>query len=140
MLDIALHNSDQKIFGIIHSISLFFVQAAFRDNTVGLPKLCPPENIGKFNSTILQDYMKRYYQASRIVIAGVNVDHQHLVDLTNDYFVNKSPMWHREGEAMESPDRSIAQYTGGIVKVNILEYSRPFVMSFSNGLGSCQCT
>ena len=71
--------------------------------------------------------MKRYYQPSRIVIAGVNVDHQHLVDLTNDYFVNKSPMWYREGEATESPDRSIAQYTGGIVKVNILEYSRPFV-------------
>ncbi|XP_020612289.1 mitochondrial-processing peptidase subunit alpha-like [Orbicella faveolata] len=91
--------------------------AAFRDNTVGLPKLCPPENIGKFNSTILQDYMKRYYQPSRIVIAGVNVDHQHLADLTNDYFVNKPPMWQREGEATESPDRSIAQYTGGIVKV-----------------------
>ena len=140
MLDSALLNSDQKIYRLSHSISLFFVQAAFRDNTVGLPKLCPPENIGKFNSTILQEYMKRYYQPSRIVIAGVNVDHQHLVDLTNDYFVNKSPMWHREGEATESPDRSIAQYTGGIVKVNILEYSRPFVMSFSSGLGSCWCT
>lgn len=118
MLDNALHNSDQRISGIIHFIYLcFFVQAAFRDNTVGLPKLCPPENIGKFNSTILQDYMKRYYQPSRIVIAGVNVDHQHLVDLTNDYFVNKPPMWQREGAATESPDRSIAQYTGGIVKV-----------------------
>ena len=74
--------------------------------------------------------MKRYYQPSRIVIAGVNVDHQHLVDLTNDHFVNKPPMWHREGEAMESPDRSIAQYTGGIVKVF---WNTPgcFVKSFS---------
>lgn len=61
--------------------------------------------------------MKRYYQPSRMVIAGVNVDHQHLIDLTNDYFVNKPPMWHREGETTVSPDRSIAQYTGGIVKV-----------------------
>lgn len=101
----------------ISFLCVFFVQAAFRDNTVGLPKLCPPENIGKFNSTILQDYMRRYYQPSRIVIAGVNVDHQHLADLTNDYFVNKPLMWQREGEATESPDRSIAQYTGGIVKV-----------------------
>ena len=61
--------------------------------------------------------MRRYYQPSRIVIAGVNVDHQHLVDLTKDHFVNKPPMWHTEGKAVESPDRSIAQYTGGIVKV-----------------------
>ena len=126
----------------VNSLSIchfFVVQAAFRDNTVGLPKLCPPENIGKFNSAILQDYMKRYYQPSRIVIAGVNVDHQHLVDLTNDHFVNKPPMWHREGEAMESPDRSIAQYTGGIVKVF---WNTPgcFVMSFSYSLWSCQCT
>lgn len=114
-----IHYITVKIYGIIRSSSLllFSVQAAFRDNTVGLPKLCPPENIGKFNSTILQDFIKRYYQPSRIVIAGVNVDHQHLIDLTNDYFVNKPPMWHREGEATESPDRSIAQYTGGIIKV-----------------------
>ena len=118
-----------KFMWIVFPFVFFFVQAAFRDNTVGLPKLCPPENIGKFNSAILQDYMKRYYQPSRIVIAGVNVDHQHLVDLTNDHFVNKPPMWHREGGAMESPDRSIAQYTGGIVKVF---WNTPgcFVMSF----------
>lgn len=118
--------------------------AAFRDNTVGLPKLCPPENIGKFNSTILQDYMKRYYQPSRIVIAGVNVDHQHLVELTNDNFVNKSPMWYREGEATESPDRSIAQYTGGIVKdhrteprINPGPTPLPDLVHLSIGLETC---
>lgn len=90
--------------------------AAFRDNTLGLPKLCPPENIGKFNSSILQDYLRTYYQPSRMVIAGVNVDHQHLIDLTNEYFFKKPPVWHKGGEKSASPDRSIAQYTGGFIK------------------------
>ena len=82
--------------------------------------MCPPENIGKFNSSILQDYLRTYYQPSRMVIAGVNVDHQHLIDLTNEYFFKKSPVWHREGETTGSPDRSIAQYTGGIIKVLLI--------------------
>ena len=79
--------------------------------------MCPPENIGRFNSSILLDYLKRYYQPSRMVIAGVNVEHQHLIDLTRTYFVDKKPVWYKEGEEAQGPDRSIAQYTGGIVKV-----------------------
>ena len=82
--------------------------------------MCPPENIGKFNSSILQDYLRTYYQPSRMVIAGVNVDHQHLIDLTNEHFFKKSPVWYREGETTGSPDRSIAQYTGGIIKVLLI--------------------
>lgn len=52
-----------------------------------------------------------------MVIAGVNVEHQHLIDLTKTYFVDKKPVWYAEGEEAESSDRSIAQYTGGIIKV-----------------------
>ena len=94
-----------------------FYQAAFRDNTVGLPKLCPPENINMFNSSILFDYLKQYYQPSRMVIAGVNVDHQHLIDLTRTHFIHKKPVWFKEGEKVATPDRSVAQYTGGMIKV-----------------------
>jgi len=118
--------------------------AAFRDNTVGLPKLCPPENIGKFNSSILRDYLKRYYQPSRMVIAGVNVEHQHLIDLTRTYFVEKKPVWYKEGEEPETPDRSIAQYTGGIIKdhrteprINPGPTPLPELAHLSIGLKSC---
>lgn len=118
--------------------------AAFRENTVGLPKLCPPENIGKFNSSILMDYFKRYYQPSRMVIAGVNVEHQHLIDLTKTYFVDKKPVWYTEGEEPESPDRSIAQYTGGIIKdhrteprINPGPTPLPDLAHLSIGLESC---
>lgn len=54
-----------------------------------------------------------------MVIAGVNVDHQHLIDLTNEYFFKKPPVWHKGGEKSASPDRSIAQYTGGFIKVHL---------------------
>lgn len=54
-----------------------------------------------------------------MVVAGVNVDHQHLIDLTKSFFVERKPVWYKEGQELESPDRSIAQYTGGIVKVFI---------------------
>lgn len=57
-----------------------------------------------------------------MVIAGVNVDHQHLIDLTKTFFVERKPVWYKEGQELESSDRSIAQYTGGIVKVLIADY------------------
>ena len=88
---------------------------------MGFPKLSPPENIAKFTPSILQHYLKQYYLPSRMVIAGVNVDHQHLIDLTNTYFVEKKPSWYREDEDIDGPDRSIAQYTGGIIKVHSSE-------------------
>lgn len=52
-----------------------------------------------------------------MVIAGVNVDHQHLIDLTRTHFIHKKPVWFKEGEKVDNPDRSIAQYTGGMIKV-----------------------
>jgi len=59
-----------------------------------------------------------------MVIAGVNVDHQHLIDLTKTFFVEREPVWYKGGQELESPDRSIAQYTGGIVKV-LIDYQPP---------------
>ncbi|XP_074629514.1 mitochondrial-processing peptidase subunit alpha-like [Acropora palmata] len=118
--------------------------AAFRDNTVGLPKLCPPENINMFNSSILFDYMKQYYQPSRMVIAGVNVDHQHLIDLTRTHFIHKKPVWFKEGEKVATPDRSITQYTGGMIKDHRIEprinpgpTPLPELAHLSIGLESC---
>ncbi|KAK2566857.1 Mitochondrial-processing peptidase subunit alpha [Acropora cervicornis] len=119
-------------------------EAAFRDNTVGLPKLCPPENINMFNSSILFDYMKQYYQPSRMVIAGVNVDHQHLIDLTRTHFIHKKPVWFKEGEKVATPDRSITQYTGGMIKDHRIEprinpgpTPLPELAHLSIGLESC---
>ena len=55
--------------------------AAFRGNTMGLPKLCPEENIDAINRKTLMTYLKTYHSPERMVLAGVGVEHDQLVEL-----------------------------------------------------------
>lgn len=58
-----------------------------------------------------------------MVVAGVGVDHQRLVDATYKYFVEKPPIWSTDEKIIQMKqnipvDNSISQYTGGIIKVS----------------------
>lgn len=61
-------------------IGLFIFQAAYRDNTLGLPKLCPPENVLLIDQHILYTYLKNHFTPSRMVVAGVGVEHEALLE------------------------------------------------------------
>lgn len=90
--------------------------AAFRDNTLGLPKLCPPENADKIDRAMLLNYLRHHHSPDRMVLAGVGVPHDDLVRLAEKYFVEGSATWETEPVAAKDPagvDSSIAQYTGG---------------------------
>ena len=51
-----------------------------------------------------------------MVVAGVGVDHDTLVEAAQRHFVDQRPVWETEGGVAEvQTDRSIAQYTGGVV-------------------------
>ncbi|KAM4021300.1 mitochondrial-processing peptidase subunit alpha [Anomaloglossus baeobatrachus] len=89
--------------------------AAFRDNTVGLPRFCPIENIDKIDKTTLHSYMNNYYTPDRMVLAGVGIEHDQLLECAKKYLRDVTPAW--ECGKARSIDKSIAQYTGGIVKV-----------------------
>lgn len=96
--------------------------AAFRDNTLGLPKLCPDKNIDKITREVLYSYLSQHYVPSRMVVAGVGVDHELLVEATEKYFVQNQPIWLADERInnniiMVDVDNSVAQYTGGIIKV-----------------------
>lgn len=93
------------------------MQAAYRDNTLGLPKICPAENLESLDAEILKNFMKRYYKPSRITVAAVNTDHDALVRMVEQFFVKESPSWASEMDGVKDVDESIAQYTGGIIKV-----------------------
>lgn len=54
--------------------------AAFRNNTLGLPKMCPEENIDQMSRKTLINYMKNYHSPNRMVLAGVGVDHDQLLE------------------------------------------------------------
>lgn len=101
-------------------LSIF--QAAYRDNTLGLPKLCPEGNISKIDRNILFTYLSQHYTPKRMVVAGVGVEHQKLVEATQKYFVDLKSAWEMDPALANkskqiSIDNSIAQYTGGFVQV-----------------------
>uniref|UniRef100_A0A8C5AS17 Alpha-MPP n=2 Tax=Gadus morhua TaxID=8049 RepID=A0A8C5AS17_GADMO len=89
--------------------------AAYRGNTVGLPRFCPGDNVDKIDQAVLHGYLRSYYCPQRMVLAGVGIEHEQLVKCARRYLLNTRPVW---GEATPTDvDLSVAQYTGGIVKM-----------------------
>ena len=127
-------NPTQDVFGVeaIHA-------AAFANNTVGLPKVCPENNIDVINKKTLMHYLCNHHTPERMVVAGVGVEHDQLVEyaqvmlkkkwyllspsklslfliFSQKYFVDSKPIW--EGEKRIIPDGSTAQYTGELFQSN----------------------
>ncbi|XP_050520619.1 mitochondrial-processing peptidase subunit alpha isoform X2 [Daktulosphaira vitifoliae] len=92
--------------------------AAFKCNTLGMSKLCPLENVEKINRKILMTYLKNHFVPDRIVVGGVGVDHQQLVESVQRYFVEEKPIWSNEKLETIAVDNSIPQYIGGIIMDN----------------------
>ena len=92
-------------------------QAAYRDNTLGLPSLCPEGNIRKITHDDLLGYLATYYDPSQMVLAGVNVDHAQFVELARNWFGQSAGGVWEEGNEARVADSSLSQYTGGAVKV-----------------------
>jgi len=89
--------------------------AAYSNNTVGLPKICPESNIESMTRATLMNYLSNYHSPERMVVAGVGVDHEELVETAQKHFVDAKAVWNEE-KRTKTVDNSIAQYTGGIIK------------------------
>ncbi|XP_013106169.1 mitochondrial-processing peptidase subunit alpha [Stomoxys calcitrans] len=90
--------------------------AAYRENTLGLPKLCPAQNLDSINRDVLMNYLKYHHSPDRMVIAGVGVNHDELLQHVENYFVKDSAIWDTERIRLtgaQAVDTSVAQYTGG---------------------------
>lgn len=66
-------------------------QAAYSGKTLGLPKYAPAENIDKIDHSVLRDYTKQFYRPDRMVLAGVGIDHDRLLELGRKYFSTPKP-------------------------------------------------
>lgn len=67
--------------------------AAYKDNTLGNPLLCPRERLDKINRSTIEKYRNAFYSPERIVVAFAGVSHEEAVKLTERYFgdmVNKN--------------------------------------------------
>ncbi|KAI0477015.1 putative mitochondrial processing peptidase alpha subunit [Xylaria cf. heliscus] len=60
--------------------------AAFKDNTIGNPLLCPMERIPQIDKSAIQAYRDTFYRPERTVVAFAGVPHTEAVRLATEYF------------------------------------------------------
>jgi processing peptidase subunit alpha len=60
--------------------------AAYRNNTLGNPLLCPEERLSSINRDVIEAYRKTFYLPERMVVAFAGVEHAEAVRLTEKWF------------------------------------------------------
>ncbi|KAH9871354.1 hypothetical protein IAQ61_005533 [Plenodomus lingam] len=60
--------------------------AAYKDNTLGNPLLCPKERLPYINRHVVEAYRKEFYKPERMVVAFAGVNHNEGVRLAEEYF------------------------------------------------------
>lgn len=60
--------------------------AAYQNNTLGNPLLCPRERLGAINKSVVEKYRNTFYTPERMVVAFAGVPHAEAVKLTEKYF------------------------------------------------------
>jgi processing peptidase subunit alpha len=60
--------------------------AAFKDNTLGNPLLCPKERLTQINKSVIEAYRDTFFRPERMVVAFAGVQHDEAVRLTEQYF------------------------------------------------------
>jgi mitochondrial-processing peptidase subunit alpha len=60
--------------------------AAYKDNTLGNPLLCPKDRLPFINKGLIEKYRETFYKPERIVVAFAGVPHHEAVELTKRYF------------------------------------------------------
>ncbi|KAJ2905759.1 insulinase [Zalerion maritima] len=79
--------------------------AAFKDNTLGNPLLCPQDRLESINRNTIMKYRDYFYRPERIVVAFAGVDHNTAIKLTKQYFGDMKPSGELPlSNAARSPD------------------------------------
>ncbi|KAK1751631.1 putative mitochondrial-processing peptidase [Echria macrotheca] len=60
--------------------------AAFKDNTLGNPLLCPEERLSEIDRHVINKYRETFYRPERMVVAFAGVPHEEAVRLAEKYF------------------------------------------------------
>lgn len=95
-------------------------QASYVGNTLGLPCICSEDTVGTITVEEIKVFLAAHYTPPRMVLTGVNVDHQQLVALARKHFVGAQTSW--EGVESREVDASIAQFNAGEMEVRPAGY------------------
>ncbi|KAL9627769.1 MAG: hypothetical protein Q9204_006343 [Flavoplaca sp. TL-2023a] len=74
--------------------------AAYKDNTLGNPLLCPQERLALIDKGTVESYRNTFFRPERIVVAFAGVNHDEALKLTEQYFGD-----------MKKSDPRLTQYT-----------------------------
>nr|CAX75282.1 mitochondrial processing peptidase [Schistosoma japonicum]CAX75283.1 mitochondrial processing peptidase [Schistosoma japonicum] len=118
--------------------------AAYKNNTLGLPKYCPKQNLNKINRENIVRFIATNYIPERMVIAGVGIEHDLLVKSVEKYFIPTVPNVSNEkiADGLSSPDCTISQYTGGYHKLerDLSQYHAPMPEFAHAAIGFESCS
>jgi processing peptidase subunit alpha len=65
--------------------------AAYKDNTLGNPLLCPQERIDVIDRNVIQGYRDAFYRPDRIVVAFAGLPHAEAIKLAEEHFGDMKP-------------------------------------------------
>ncbi|KEF53495.1 mitochondrial processing peptidase [Exophiala aquamarina CBS 119918] len=65
--------------------------AAYKDNTLGHPLLCPKERLPMITRSLIEKYRQQFYKPERIVVAFAGVEHDAAVRMTEKFFADMEP-------------------------------------------------
>ncbi|KAK8231973.1 Metalloenzyme, LuxS/M16 peptidase-like protein [Phyllosticta capitalensis] len=86
--------------------------AAYKDNTLGNPLLCPQDRLGEINSSTVRAFRRAFYRPERMVLAFAGVNHTEAIKLAEQYFgdMRGEPILSQTGsEAAISPEPTAAE-------------------------------
>lgn len=93
-------------------------EAAYGDKTLGLPKICPEKNLDAITPGIMFNFLKHNHTPDRMVLAGVGVEHDKLIELAQKYFVDEPANWIVKPDIASGDPASIcrdkSKYVGGM--------------------------
>lgn len=78
--------------------------AAYRENTLGNPLVCPQERLPFINKQVVEKYRSTFFHPERIVVAFVGVNHEEALKITKKYFgdMNSEQRWSLSGTGLDS--------------------------------------
>lgn len=78
--------------------------AAYRENTLGNPLVCPQERLPFINKQVVEKYRSTFFHPERIVVAFVGVNHEEALKITEKYFgdMKSEQSWLLSGTGLDS--------------------------------------
>lgn len=78
--------------------------AAYRENTLGNPLVCPQERLPFINKQVIEKYRSTFFRPERIVVAFAGVNHEEALKITAKYFgdMTSEQRWLLSGTGLDS--------------------------------------